>query len=165
MCDSSITTSRVCWVVAGQNSLFSIVLGVILKCYHFLGCSCCYNVCCWIKDSRELPALRGLTPARCLSASGWKQSLPPFRSQNIAAWFFFFPWHLDLTHRRQQCEGLTCSCQDSWYRTACGHIASASLPLWGHPHHGELAQVSCVAPCIPLESNYSSSLFSSKCLK
>lgn len=37
MCDSSITTSRVCCVTGGQNSLFSIVRGVILKCYHSLG--------------------------------------------------------------------------------------------------------------------------------
>lgn len=41
MCDFSIA-SRVCCMAVGQNSLCSIVLGVILKCY-FSGCSCCYK--------------------------------------------------------------------------------------------------------------------------
>lgn len=43
MCDPTITTSRVCCMAGGQNSLFSIVLGVILKCYNFADCSCCYK--------------------------------------------------------------------------------------------------------------------------
>lgn len=108
----------------------------------------------------------GLTPAHRLSASRWRQSSPHFRSQEIAAWFFFFPCHR-RSDRRQQCGGPTYSCQDGSCRTACGHIASASLPLGGHPHRGTLARVSCMAPYGgPLNrNNYALCLFSSKCVK
>lgn len=37
MCDSTVTTPRVYCVAGGQNSVFSIILGVILKCYHSSG--------------------------------------------------------------------------------------------------------------------------------
>lgn len=37
MCDSIVTTLRACCVTGGQNSVFSVILGVILKCYHSSG--------------------------------------------------------------------------------------------------------------------------------
>lgn len=61
MCDFSIT-SRVCCTAVGQNSLCSIVLGVILGCY-FSGCSCCYKRLPWRWKQRGASRT---PPADCL---------------------------------------------------------------------------------------------------
>lgn len=143
MCDSSIT-SRVCCVAVYQNSLCSIVLGVILKC-HFSGCSCCYK--CLPLSWRQRGASR--THPNSLSASRWKQSPPHSGSQKFAAWFFF-----PLCHHGSNSAGS----QGGWQGAACGHITSASFPSREDPCCDTLPQLSWVAPYGgPLNCNLCSS--------
>lgn len=66
MCDSSITTSRVCCVTGGQNSLFSIVRGVILKCYHSLGLQPPLQASAVVLKAGGSTRRSGLVPAHCV---------------------------------------------------------------------------------------------------
>lgn len=92
MCDSSITTSRVCCVTGGQNSLFSIILGVILKCYHLFGLQPPLQASAVVLKTGGASDVWGLSQLT-VSTSRRKPSLLRFTSPQFAAWFFFFPCH------------------------------------------------------------------------
>lgn len=145
MCDSSITTSRVCCVTGGQNSLFSIILGVILKCYHLFGLQPPLQASAVVLKTGEHPTFEACPSSLCLRPEeshpcfvSRVPSLPPdFSSSHATA---------DPARRRQWCGGSACGCpvrhlqQNSLCSCCFGTVASV-----GTSHCRAPAQVSCVA--------------------